>query len=169
MYITVRNIITIVAGVTGVTAADIISNVRQRDVAHARFMVCMLAHKYTDRSLAFIGRVLNGRDHTTVMHAITRAQQLMMGDEVFAARAQRAIKHIEDQQHLSPEEMEIFHLMLEDALAKLAIGLEAMRACRQQMEGEIAILENAHQRVSAMNGHFTLPGASSQRTTGTRP
>ena len=49
---------------------------------HARFAVCLAARR-RGFSLAQIGRALGGRDHTTVLHSIRRADSLL-GDADFA-------------------------------------------------------------------------------------
>jgi chromosomal replication initiator protein len=43
-----------------------------------------LAKQLTSRSLPEIGRKFGGRDHTTVMHAVRKIEELMEGDDVFA-------------------------------------------------------------------------------------
>ena len=43
-----------------------------------------LAKQLTPRSLPEIGRKFGGRDHTTVMHAVRRIEELMAGDSSFS-------------------------------------------------------------------------------------
>jgi chromosomal replication initiator protein len=43
-----------------------------------------LAKQLTSRSLPEIGRRFGNRDHTTVMHAVSRVAELMQGDGSFA-------------------------------------------------------------------------------------
>ncbi|MCH8808961.1 MAG: chromosomal replication initiator protein DnaA, partial [Proteobacteria bacterium] len=49
---------------------------RARVVARPRQVAMYLAKKLTSRSLPEIGRKFGGRDHTTVMHAVKRIEQL---------------------------------------------------------------------------------------------
>lgn len=43
--------------------------------------VCMyLCYKHTDKSFPFIGRLLGGRDHTTILHGVRRIKKLMEED-----------------------------------------------------------------------------------------
>jgi chromosomal replication initiator protein len=42
-----------------------------------------LSKHFTDRSLPEIGRMFGNRDHTTVMHAVTRVTELMAADPDF--------------------------------------------------------------------------------------
>ena len=43
-----------------------------------------LAKQLTARSLPEIGRKFGGRDHTTVIHAVKRVEELCTKDEAFA-------------------------------------------------------------------------------------
>jgi chromosomal replication initiator protein len=43
-----------------------------------------LSKQLTSRSLPEIGRTFGGRDHTTVMHAVSRIETLMLEDSVIA-------------------------------------------------------------------------------------
>jgi chromosomal replication initiator protein len=57
---------------------------RARNVARPRQVAMYLAKQLTQRSLPEIGRRFGGRDHTTVMHACDRVQELMGIDAGFA-------------------------------------------------------------------------------------
>jgi chromosomal replication initiator protein len=60
--------------------ADLLSARRAREVARPRQVAMYLAKKLTPRSLPEIGRRFGGRDHTTVMHAVKRIEELRAGD-----------------------------------------------------------------------------------------
>ena len=60
--------------------ADMHSARRARAVARPRQVAMYLAKQLTPRSLPEIGRKFGGRDHTTVMHAVRRIEELMAGD-----------------------------------------------------------------------------------------
>ena len=64
--------------------ADMHSARRARVVARPRQVAMYLAKHLTARSLPEIGRKFGGRDHTTVMHAIKRIDQLRQTDPAFA-------------------------------------------------------------------------------------
>jgi chromosomal replication initiator protein len=55
---------------------DLLSARRSREVARPRQVAMYLSKKLTPRSLPEIGRRFGGRDHTTVMHAIKRIEEL---------------------------------------------------------------------------------------------
>ncbi|MBX3483677.1 chromosomal replication initiator protein DnaA [Phenylobacterium sp.] len=64
--------------------ADLISERRARAVARPRQVAMWLAKQITTRSLPDIGRRFGGRDHTTVLHAVRRIEQLKGEDPVIA-------------------------------------------------------------------------------------
>jgi chromosomal replication initiator protein len=64
--------------------ADMYSERRARAVARPRQVAMFLAKQLTQRSLPEIGRKFGGRDHTTVMHACKKVEELMATDQSFA-------------------------------------------------------------------------------------
>ncbi len=60
--------------------SDLLSARRAREVARPRQVAMYLAKKLTPRSLPEIGRRFGGRDHTTVMHAVKRIEELRAAD-----------------------------------------------------------------------------------------
>jgi chromosomal replication initiator protein len=63
---------------------DMSSARRARAVARPRQVAMYLAKQLTTRSLPEIGRKFGNRDHTTVMHAVSRITELMSADSAFA-------------------------------------------------------------------------------------
>lgn len=63
--------------------ADLFSERRARAVARPRQVAMYLCKKLTPRSLPEIGRKFGGRDHTTVMHAVKKIEELMQEDGSF--------------------------------------------------------------------------------------
>ncbi|RAU24031.1 chromosomal replication initiator protein DnaA [Paramagnetospirillum kuznetsovii] len=57
---------------------------RSRQVARPRQIAMYLAKQLTSRSLPEIGRKFGGRDHTTVMHAVKKVEELKDSDQNFA-------------------------------------------------------------------------------------
>jgi chromosomal replication initiator protein len=64
--------------------ADMHSARRARNVARPRQVAMYLAKQLTARSLPEIGRKFGGRDHTTVMHAVRKVEELMTSDAQIA-------------------------------------------------------------------------------------
>ena len=63
--------------------ADMHSARRARVVARPRQVAMYLSKQLTTRSLPEIGRKFGGRDHTTVMHAVKRIEELIGDDRAF--------------------------------------------------------------------------------------
>jgi chromosomal replication initiator protein len=66
----------------GMKQADLISERRNRAIARPRQAAMWLAKQLTTRSLPDIGRRFGGRDHTTVLHAVRRIEELKAADPV---------------------------------------------------------------------------------------
>jgi chromosomal replication initiator protein len=60
--------------------AEMVSARRARVVARPRQIAMYLSKQLTPRSLPEIGRRFGGRDHTTVMHAVKRIDELRIAD-----------------------------------------------------------------------------------------
>ena len=69
-----------VAEYYAIKLSDLLCARRAREVARPRQVAMYLAKKLTPRSLPEIGRRFGGRDHTTVMHAVKRIDELRAGD-----------------------------------------------------------------------------------------
>ncbi len=63
--------------------SDMTSARRARSVARPRQIAMYLSKVLTNRSLPDIGRKFGGRDHTTVMHAVRRVEELCKMDRAF--------------------------------------------------------------------------------------
>ena len=75
--------------------ADLLSARRARDIARPRQVAMYLAKRYTPRSLPEIGRKFGGRDHTTVMHAVKRIEELKSTDSELEADIDRLSRLID--------------------------------------------------------------------------
>ena len=64
--------------------AEMTSARRARVVARPRQVAMYLCKQLTQRSLPEIGRKFGGRDHTTVMHAVRKIEELMLSDRALA-------------------------------------------------------------------------------------
>jgi len=74
--VTVEDIQKAVAGHYHIKVSDMHSGRRSISVARPRQIAMYLAKQLTSRSLPEIGRKFGGKDHTTVMHAIKRVEEL---------------------------------------------------------------------------------------------
>ena len=82
--VTIEEIQKKVAQHFNIRLADMHSARRARAVARPRQVAMYLAKQLTTRSLPEIGRKFGGRDHTTVMHAVKRIEELRQTDAALA-------------------------------------------------------------------------------------
>jgi chromosomal replication initiator protein len=82
--VTIEEIQRKVAEHYNIRLTDMSSARRARAVARPRQVAMYLAKQLTSRSLPEIGRRFGNRDHTTVMHAVSRISELMQADSAFA-------------------------------------------------------------------------------------
>ncbi len=81
--VTIEEIQRRVAEHYNIRLTDMSSARRARAVARPRQVAMYLAKQLTSRSLPEIGRKFGNRDHTTVMHAVSRVTELMERDSSF--------------------------------------------------------------------------------------
>ena len=81
--ITIEEIQRKVASHFNIRIADMHSARRSRSIARPRQIAMYLAKQLTQRSLPEIGRKFGGRDHTTVMHAVKKVDELRAADRHF--------------------------------------------------------------------------------------
>jgi chromosomal replication initiation ATPase DnaA len=84
-----------VAAHFGIALIDMRSSRRARAVARPRQVAMYLARHLTEHSLPELGRYFGNRDHTTVMLAIRRVEQLCREDWVLAHRVAMLRQRIE--------------------------------------------------------------------------
>jgi chromosomal replication initiator protein len=82
--VTIDEIIRKVADHYNLRMSDLLSARRARQVARPRQVAMYLAKTLTSRSLPDIGRRFGGRDHTTVIHAVRKIEELRMSDSQIA-------------------------------------------------------------------------------------
>lgn len=82
--VTIEEIQKRVAEHFNIRLTDMYSARRARAVARPRQVAMYLAKQLTSRSLPEIGRKFGGRDHTTVMHAVKKVEELRQLDSAFA-------------------------------------------------------------------------------------
>ncbi len=78
--VTIENIQKTVADYYKLRLSDLLSEKRSRSLARPRQIAMTLARELTQLSLPEIGQAFGGRDHTTVMHACQRVQELQEAD-----------------------------------------------------------------------------------------
>ncbi len=78
--LTVDNIQRLVADYFNIKISDLISKSRARNIARPRQMAMSFSKQYTNLSLPKIGTEFGGRDHTTVLHACRKVDELIKAD-----------------------------------------------------------------------------------------
>ncbi|WCK02277.1 chromosomal replication initiator protein DnaA [Agrobacterium tumefaciens] len=76
----IEDIQRIVARHYNVSRQELVSNRRTRVIVKPRQIAMYLAKMLTPRSFPEIGRRFGGRDHTTVLHAVRKIEELISGD-----------------------------------------------------------------------------------------
>jgi chromosomal replication initiator protein len=78
--VTIENIQKTVAEYYKIRTSDLLSSKRSRSIARPRQVAMTLAKKLTKHSLPEIGAAFGGRDHTTVLHATRKINELRKTD-----------------------------------------------------------------------------------------
>jgi chromosomal replication initiator protein len=82
--VSIENIQKTVADYFKIKVSDMYSKKRFRSVARPRQVAMALAKELTQQSLPEIGEAFGGRDHTTVLHACRKIQELRDTDQEFS-------------------------------------------------------------------------------------
>ena len=93
--IRIDDILRIIGHHYSVTRADLLSPRRARSIVRPRQVGMYLAKKFTPRSLPEIGRRFGGRDHSTVLHAVRKIEDLMKNDDILAREVSMLGKLVE--------------------------------------------------------------------------
>ncbi len=79
--VTIENIQKTVAEYFKIRVADLLSKRRNRSITRPRQIAMALCKELTSHSLPEIGDAFGGRDHTTVLHACRKVEELKEGDQ----------------------------------------------------------------------------------------
>ncbi len=72
----------------GIKLSEILSSSRSKNIARARQIAMFIAKNLTTKSLVDIGKMFGGKDHTTVIHACRRVEEMVATDESLAREIQ---------------------------------------------------------------------------------
>lgn len=92
--ITVDDIQKAVCEYYGMKQVDLLSDRRNRAIARPRQTAMWLCKQLTTRSLPDIGRRFGGRDHTTVLHAVRKIEELKAIDAPIAADVEALMRKL---------------------------------------------------------------------------
>ncbi|HKM32854.1 MAG TPA: chromosomal replication initiator protein DnaA [Oscillospiraceae bacterium] len=94
--VTVERIITEIARTYGVSPTDIRSSKRSAPISTARQISIYVVREITQMSLSAIGKEFGGRDHSTIVYAISQVEKLMKKDTKAKETIEDIIKNIRD-------------------------------------------------------------------------
>lgn len=83
-YLTIEDIQKRTSEFFSIKLADLLSSKRSQNLTRPRQVAMYLCKALTTKSLPEIGRKFGGRDHTTVIHAVRKVQELCEADTEFA-------------------------------------------------------------------------------------
>ena len=89
----IEDIQRVVARQYNVSRSDLLSSRRTANVVRPRQVAMYLAKTLTLRSLPEIGRRFGGRDHTTVLHAVRKIENLIGNDNSLADEVEGLKRH----------------------------------------------------------------------------
>jgi len=92
----IEDIQRVVARQYNVSRADLLSSRRTANVVRPRQVAMYLAKVLTLRSLPEIGRRFGGRDHTTVLHAVRKIENLASNDTALAEEIEALKRQLQD-------------------------------------------------------------------------
>ncbi|ADJ27000.1 chromosomal replication initiator protein DnaA [Nitrosococcus watsonii] len=92
--VTIENIQKTVAEYYKIRVSDLSSKRRSRTIARPRQTAMLLSKELTDHSLTEIGKFFGGRDHTTVLHACRKINELKGTDRRMAEDYQNLLKRL---------------------------------------------------------------------------
>ncbi|MEM7578216.1 MAG: chromosomal replication initiator protein DnaA [Planctomycetota bacterium] len=87
--VTLTRIIELVTDFYSVRTAELQSKRRHKSIAEPRQVCMWLARQNTSLSLEDIGGHFGGRDHTTVMHSVSKVESRLENESVFAAQVEQ--------------------------------------------------------------------------------
>jgi chromosomal replication initiator protein len=92
----IEDIQRVVARQYNVSRADLLSSRRTANVVRPRQVAMYLAKLLTLRSLPEIGRRFGGRDHTTVLHAVRKIENLVTTDSALAGEIELLKRQLQE-------------------------------------------------------------------------
>jgi len=96
--VSTSRIIACVADEFGLMHGELKNGRRERCVVNARFLAQWLCKQLTPHTLTAIGGDFGGRDHTTVLNGIDRADYMLRHDGTYRRRCMNVLNRIEGRQ-----------------------------------------------------------------------
>ena len=84
-----ETIMEIVAQECGVSVGDIVGRSRKREKVDARHIFCAILKEHFGYKLEKIGQLVDGRDHTTIIHAVTMYKERLKNEDLYKEKVLR--------------------------------------------------------------------------------
>lgn len=78
-----EDVLDIISNESGVGVNEIVSRSRKKEIVNARFIFCSIMKDYYNYSLVYIGELIGGRDHTSVIHAINQHRSRVKNEDAY--------------------------------------------------------------------------------------
>lgn len=92
--LTKDDLLTIIAEEASVPKSLILQRTRKREIVNARFIFCAILKEHFGYTLERIGSEIDGRDHTSIRHAIAEYRNRMYTEELFKGIVHRIYDRI---------------------------------------------------------------------------
>ena len=93
MPVTIEKIINEVARTFNITASDIRSRKRSSNISSARMTAMYVVHEITGMTMQEIGKEFGGRDHSTVVYALSEIEKKIAADPRFREIVEDILKN----------------------------------------------------------------------------
>lgn len=99
MRIRAHDVIAFTADLHQMTVEELLSDKRTRPYAHARWVAIVAVRTLCDHvSYPHLGRIMGGRDHTTILHGHRKGEALYEVNDDFALAVEAVVSHFRDLQ-----------------------------------------------------------------------
>ena len=78
-----EDILEIISNESGIGVHEIVSRSRKKEIVNARFIFCSIMKDYYGCSLVYIGGLVGGRDHTSIIHAINQHRSRVKNEDMY--------------------------------------------------------------------------------------
>jgi len=78
-----EDVLDIISNESGVGVHEIVSRSRKKEIVNARFIFCSIMKDHYDYSLVYIGELIGGRDHTSIIHAINQHRSRVKNEDTY--------------------------------------------------------------------------------------
>ena len=83
VWLSKEDVLDIISNESGVGVNEIVSRSRKKEIVNARFIFCSIMKDHYNYSLVYIGELIGGRDHTSVIHAINQHRSRVKNEDAY--------------------------------------------------------------------------------------